>query len=586
MTDVTNEETSVDSCCAREDAPVLQDMAPAPAPAPTFDSHELDFAVSTVAARKEEWARCTALYRAAMLREMIPTTVEAAEGWVRDACIAKGIDFDSATSGEEWLGGPAVVVRNLRLLAESYDDLSAGSLPHERLKTRERVDGLREIDVFPASGLDAALFAKFSCTVLVEPDAAQSGPEIPKGGMTCLVLGAGNVSSIPAMDVLYKCFVEGRVCVLKMNPVNAYVGPHIEKAFAPLIRRGYLRVVYGGADVGKYLCEHEAVDEIHITGSDKTHDLIVWGPTDGQAARKAANDPLVKKPVTSELGNVSPVLITPGEYSPKELQFMAKNVAAMVANNASFNCNAAKMLVTAACWKQRAEFLKLLKDTLAATPTRKAYYPGAQQRYNDLIAGRRVTVAGKGDSETLPWALITGLNPLDSNDKLFCTEPFCGLLSEVTIPCNNATSFLREATRFCNESLWGTLNASVMIDPRTEKSSEGKAALTAAVEGLNYGSVAINHWPALGYGFVSPPWGAAPGHTLADVKSGIGWVHNTFMLRKVVKSVIRGPLVVSPKPAWFTDNAVSHVIGRKLVAFEADPSAFKVPGIALTALKG
>ena len=68
-----------------------------------------------------------------------------------------------------------------------------------------------------------------------------------------LVLGAGNVSSIPPMDVATKMFVEGFVCILKMNPVNEWVGPYLERALAPLIDRGYLRIVYGGAEVGSYL---------------------------------------------------------------------------------------------------------------------------------------------------------------------------------------------------------------------------------------------------------------------------------------------------------------------------------------------
>ena len=46
---------------------------------------------------------------------------------------------------------------------------------------------------------------------------------------------------------------------------------------AELVLSGFLRIVYGGADVGEYLCQHPAVDDIHISGSDKTHDRIVWG---------------------------------------------------------------------------------------------------------------------------------------------------------------------------------------------------------------------------------------------------------------------------------------------------------------------
>ena len=36
------------------------------------------------------------------------------------------------------------------------------------------------------------------------------------------------------------------------------------------------------------------------------------------------------------------------------------NVAGMVVNNGSFNCNAAKMLVTSKSWPQREEFLRVL----------------------------------------------------------------------------------------------------------------------------------------------------------------------------------------------------------------------------------
>src|SRR4030095_14651072 len=99
----------------------------------------------------------------------------------------------------------------------------------------------------------------------------------PEGKLS-LILGAGNVSSIPIMDVLAKMFIDGHVCVLKMNPVNEWVGPFIERILAPMVERNFVRVVYGGGDVGEYLCQHPGVEDLHITGSDKTHDLIDLGP--------------------------------------------------------------------------------------------------------------------------------------------------------------------------------------------------------------------------------------------------------------------------------------------------------------------
>lgn len=74
----------------------------------------------------------------------------------------------------------------------------------------------------------------------------------PMGRVT-LVLGAGNVSAIPMLDTLYSLFADGDVVVLKMNPVNEVYGPVFERILAPLIRDGFLRIVYGGAEVGAQL---------------------------------------------------------------------------------------------------------------------------------------------------------------------------------------------------------------------------------------------------------------------------------------------------------------------------------------------
>ena len=82
---------------------------------------------------------------------------------------------------------------------------------------------------------------------------------------------------LPISDVLYRLFIANHVVILKLNPVNAYLGPLIEKGFRSLINQGFLRIVYGGAAEGTYLCNHPLVDEIHLTGSDKTFEAIIFG---------------------------------------------------------------------------------------------------------------------------------------------------------------------------------------------------------------------------------------------------------------------------------------------------------------------
>ena len=135
------------------------------------------------------------------------------------------------------------------------------------------------------------------------------------GGKVTLVLGAGNVSMLVPSDFLYKLFVEGQVVILKLNPVNTYLGPVLNAGFRSLIEGGYLRIVYGGVEEGSYLCHHAAVDEIHMTGSDKTYEDIVFGSGVEGARRKAAHEPLIQKRFTAELGNVTPVIVLPGPWS-------------------------------------------------------------------------------------------------------------------------------------------------------------------------------------------------------------------------------------------------------------------------------
>src|SRR6185503_7945444 len=169
------------------------------------------------------------------------------------------------------------------------------------------------VPVFPTDLFDRLLFPLYSAEVWMQPDSRLSlrestpfrGAKGDDGGKICLVLGAGNVSSIPPTDAFYRLFVDNQVVLLKMNPVNDYLGPIFERLLEPFIRRNALRIVYGGAAEGEFLCHHPAVDEIHVTGSDKTHDAIIFGSGAEGAARKAKNEPLLTKPVTSELGNVS-----------------------------------------------------------------------------------------------------------------------------------------------------------------------------------------------------------------------------------------------------------------------------------------
>jgi aldehyde dehydrogenase (NAD(P)+) len=321
---------------------------------------ELDRAVEDVRHAAGRLAQADPRTRAALLRECRSRLVPIAERWGRAAAEAKGLRWGTPSGAEDWLSGPLLTIRAARLLAESLDAAAATGRPPFGRGARTRADGRLEVDVFPTSAIDAAAYTGYRGSVLMQAgidEAAarerQAAPlrREPGDGSVCAVLGAGNVSSIPPTDVFQKLFVEGRGCVLKMNPVNEYVGPFLEECLEPLLRNGFLRIVYGGAAEGAHLVEHPLVDDVHITGSANTFDLIVWGqPGPERERRRLAGDPVLRKTITAELGNVSPVIVVPARYSERELRFRARAVVSATVNNASFNCNASKMLVVARDW--------------------------------------------------------------------------------------------------------------------------------------------------------------------------------------------------------------------------------------------
>ncbi len=570
------------------------DAAPIPptASATPTSRADLDQALATLRDRARPFAQLAPAAKAALVRACMPRIADCAEAWVATGSKAKGLT--GAYQAEEWISGPLPTLRLARLYGDSLEAIARHGRPPLGSGGCVRADGRVEIDAFPVSNLDRLAFLGFRGSILLEAgmtraDAAhrQAGfyrQRDPEGGVS-LILGAGNVSSIPPMDVLSKLFVEGYVCLLKMNPVNEWAGPIFERALGPLVSAGYLRIVYGGGDVGAYLVNHDAIDDVHITGSDQTHDRIVWGPPGPERERRrASGEPLLTKPISSELGNVSPVVIVPADYGDGELAFMAANLATMITNNASFNCNAAKVVVTARGWAQHDAFWGLVARELAATPARTAYYPGAFDRYARLTTGRELHIPGSAGAGELPWTIIRGIDSAAA-DPVFTVEPFCGVVSDVVLPASDPVEFLAAATTFCNDRLWGTLNAALFLPPSLERDAAVAPALERAITELRYGTVAVNHWPALGYGVGSLPWGGHPSASLRDIQSGLGWVHNSYMLEGIDKAILRGPLVVRPRPLWFTGNPRAVAVARRMIRHELAPSWRGLARVVAAALR-
>jgi acyl-CoA reductase-like NAD-dependent aldehyde dehydrogenase len=542
-----------------------------------------------LAAARQKLSRLSLADRLKLLEDCLERTVQLAREWVDAACEAKGIPAGSTLRAEEIGAGPMATARHLRLLVDNYRSLETAGAIKLPAPPVQLPDGTWSVQVMPVSGLyDSILFAGFKATTRLGPeikredlDRLGSHLKNPPPAKTVLVLGAGNVSSIPATDTISKIFQEGQVVLLKMNPVNEYLGPIFGRLFARLIEAGFVRIIYGGAEVGAAAVDHPEVDEVHITGSIHSHDAIVWGPPgETRERRKRENNPVLQKPITSELGNVSPWIVVPADYTDSQLRFQAESVAASITNNASFNCVATKVIVTAKSWPQRTRFLDLLEEVLKQVPQRKAYYPGARDRYS-RFTGR----PAPQDGDALPWTLLRNSDPHIA-PQLFCEESFVCVCAEIGLDAPSEQEFLSRAVRFANDELWGTLSAALTVHPSFRKAPGGEESYRAALSNLRHGAVGVNHWPALVYAMMSPPWGGYPSGTLADAQSGIGSVHNTFMLQDVQKTILEGPLTIWPKPFWFPTHRNPEPLAWKVLDLYHRPSPWKLPGLMLAALGG
>jgi acyl-CoA reductase-like NAD-dependent aldehyde dehydrogenase len=540
-----------------------------------------------LSSKRVTWSETSRARRIELLRAILEGARLVSERWVEAAAVAKSLDRSDPRAGEEWLSGPMPFIQNVRMLIEA---LEAGGAPKPR-RSKRRNDGRHVARVFPLDAKHRVVLRGTTADVWIQPGQA------PTQGATLastdparvsLVLGAGNISAIPAMDALYKSFVERDVVVLKMNPLNAAVGPLLEIAFRSLIDEGVFAIVYGDASVGAMLVEHPLVEALHVTGSDATYDSIVFGTSaEERDRRRALGEARNKRPFTAELGCVTPVLVAPGPYARADLAYQARHVAAMLTHNGGFNCDAAQVVVLARDWLQKPTFLELLRGELRRIPPRATWAPGAAERRAAIA--RQYPSAEALSPEvpgTLPWTLIAGLDPARTEPKepFFRKEAFCGAMAIVELDdAADPDAFFAKAVAFANDRLWGSLSAAIVVHPST--ADEHEAALERAIAELRYGSIGVNVWPGVGFALAGATWGAFPGHEPRDIQSGTGVVHNALLFDHPEKTVVRGPFKSSPPPPYFPNLEGLAPLGRALTDFEAQPSWGGVVAVARAGLR-
>ncbi|MDI6801317.1 MAG: aldehyde dehydrogenase family protein [Thermodesulfovibrionales bacterium] len=320
---------------------------------PPTSHKDIDEALKVLQANKDAWVRFGIDERIAILDEIKHDMLKVADRWIAASISAKGVPENSNGEGEEWLTLSGVF-RYVRLLRQSLIDIQKHGRPQISGTVTTRSDGQVVAQVFPQTKFDSILFRGFTGEVWMEPCvtseeviSAQARIYRDKNhkGKVVALLGAGNNLVLTPVDLLYKFFIEDQVVALKTNPVNAYLGHLMEEGFRALVQRGFLRVVYGGVAEGSYLCYHPAVDEIHLIGSDKTFEAIVFGRGTEGTGRKAERNPLVTKRFTAELGNITPVIIVPGPWNDSDIREQAVQLASWFVFNAGFQCHTPRVII-------------------------------------------------------------------------------------------------------------------------------------------------------------------------------------------------------------------------------------------------
>ena len=566
-----------------------------------MDTEHLDQSIAVLESSKDTWLAVGIEEQIAMLGGLRTKTAANARRWVEAAAKAKGLALDSPLAGEEWLAGPYGMIDAINALETTMARLAAGTDVLDGFRVSTNAEGQVLVDVLPASASDRILFSGSSAQVWMEPDVTVGSlsdtiatlyRDPPDRGSVCLILGAGNVASIPPLDVIYKLFNERQVALLKMNPVNEYLGEVFETIFEDFVAAGFLRFAYGGGDVGAYLTSHPGIETIHITGSARTYNIIRYGTGDEGEANRTADAPVNTRPISAELGGVSPTIVVPGDWSRADLAFQADHVVTQKMNNSGFNCVAAQVLILPESWDLTDAFIDEIRSQLRELPERDAYYPGAQDRCDAVINGSgRVEVFGAGEQRIL----VTGIDPSHTDDPAFTTEYFAPALAVVTLPSPSVDEYCAAATVFANDVLAGTLGANVIVHPKTEKAHGGVGEMIA---NLRYGGIGVNTWSASVYLLARCPWGAFPGNVPSDIGSGSGVVHNAMMFTRAQKSVARGPFAPShrtlgkgefhlaPKPVFFVSNAQMHKVGEYLVDYAASGKTADMLKVVGAAMRG
>ena len=529
---------------------------------------DIDRFITTLRTKSKEYNSINNLQLASMLEETISNIKEVSFFWATICSDNKGTTKTPA-EGEEWLGGPFASVLATQYYIKSLtndDDLTEKKFNSEQ----------NSYKVFPNNFIERITFPFIDAKVIFNKSMSFDDINKYRGfskrydidPSITLVLGAGNFSSIPYLDVLYHLITRKSVILLKLNPVNEYLKPVFEKVFQNFIERGYIIVTTGNIDESKYMATHPGINHIHLTGSDKTFEDIVYGRELTEKERKSKSlSKINNKPITSELGNVTPIIIHPGKWSTSDIKYQARKIVTAKLNNNGFNCIAAQVVVLPDGWGQTDTLIKYIKHYMSKAKERKAYYPESIERLEKLEKD-------KGYERVNALSCVTPhlTREIKAYSKFEIDEVWSSTIYFKKIDYTSNEDFGKKAIDYCNDELWGNLGVSVIIKDHNKKFN--KHINNLYIDKLNYGTVAINEWSAIGYIIPQLPWGGFPGNRDNDIQSGQSVVHNSMLFESPLKGVVNTKFRISRliDPPWFITNKKARRLFRNLTYYQINNS--------------
>ena len=525
---------------------------------------DIDRFITTLRTKSKEYNSINNVQLASMLEETISNIKEVSFFWATICSDNKGTTKTPA-EGEEWLGGPfaSVLATQYYIKSLTNDD----DLTEKKYNSEEN-----SYKVFPNNFIERITFPFIDAKVIFNKSMSFDDINKYRGfskrydidPSITLVLGAGNFSSIPYLDVLYHLITRKSVILLKLNPVNEYLKPVFEKVFQNFIERGYIIVTTGNIDESKYMATHPGINHIHLTGSDKTFEDIVYGRELTEKERRSKSLSKVNnKPITSELGNVTPIIIHPGKWSTSDIKYQARKIVTAKLNNNGFNCIAAQVVVLPDGWGQTDTLIKFVKHYMSKAKERKAYYPESIERLEKLEKD-------KGYERVNALSCVTPhlTREIKAYSKFEIDEVWSSTIYFKKIEYTSVEDFANKAIDYCNDELWGNLGVSVIIKDHDRKFN--KHITNLYIDKLNYGTVAINEWAAIGYIIPQLPWGGFPGNRDNDIQSGQSVVHNSMLFESPLKGVVNTKFRISRliDPPWFVTNKKARRLFKNLTYYQ------------------